>query len=126
MSLQYVQAFSNSFTEKFRQIRLILISKWSCQLQIPNRNFLFLSKFKIQIPLSKTLIRAVALKGFSRNFGWLLFESGKKGITVVFTVGRSKPTGRSVAKNRPRPTDFDRPRTLFSKKKSEIFRGPNL
>ena len=44
---------------------------------------------------------------------------------VIFTVGRSKSTGRSVVKNRPRPTDFDRPRTLqgtFSTKYAILIR----
>ena len=38
-----------------------------------------------------------------------------------FTVGRTKSAGRSVVENRPRPTDFDRPRTLKSFQQNSIL-----
>ena len=48
-------------------------------------------------------IRFIEIDWFHENYG----------LTVVFTVGRPKSTGRSVVKNGPRPAATDRPRTLL-------------
>ena len=50
-----------------------------------------------------------------RGSFWRYFQSKlrkNRSTTVVFTVGRWKSTAGRSSKNRPRPTDFDRPRTL--------------
>ena len=58
---------------------------------------------ELQIPISN----------LSKNWQISWAEDyGKSGLTVVLRSVDLKSTGRSVVKNRPRPTDFDRPRTL--------------
>ena len=50
---------------------------------------------------------------FAGKFGDFTKNWKKVGFWSFFRPVGPKSTGRSVVKNRPRPTDFDRPRTLF-------------